>query len=73
MLIGCVTSSLGNPANGVVSVKGTKNITLSYSCNMGYALIGEASRTCNESSEWSNDAPVCSRKEYELQCILVTA
>jgi len=64
ILPGCNVSNLINPENGRVSVKdtGSHNKILFYSCITGYALIGQQTRTCNESLGWSNEAPVCSRE-----------
>jgi len=33
-----------------------------YTCNSGYALIGQQTRECNVSGQWTNDAPSCTRK-----------
>lgn len=33
--------------------------TVTYVCDMGYVLRGEANRTCQTDSSWSNAAPSC--------------
>ena len=54
--------TLPAPGNGNVStVGGTRfGATASYSCRVGYALTGVATRTCQASGSWSGSAPVCS-------------
>ena len=38
------------------------NTTATYSCNNGYLLIGESTRTCQSDRTWSNTAPYCAGK-----------
>ena len=53
---------LDNPQNGVIDVSGTSFWdTATYRCNIGYQLVGEAVRTCEETGLWSGTAPYCSR------------
>ena len=53
--------NLTNPANGqVVHTAGTtfgQNAT--YSCNTGYNLAGDSTRTCQATGVWSGSAPTC--------------
>ena len=42
-----------------------------YSCDDGYSLVGDASRTCLETGLWSGTAPTCNSKYF--QCTLVEA
>ena len=58
-------SALSNPANGQVSHPGgtTFGQTATYSCNPGYTLVGDITRTCQATGQWSGDAPIC-------QCML---
>ena len=55
--------ALTNPANGQVShTSGTafeQNAT--YSCNTGYNLVGDSTRTCQATGQWSGSAPTCQR------------
>ena len=40
--------------------------TVTYSCNLGFILIGNATRTCGDDEQWQGDAPVCWSK-YNTQ------
>ena len=54
--------ALTAPANGQVSHPDgtTFGQTATYSCNTGYTLVGDSTRTC-EATGWSGDAPTCER------------
>ena len=53
-------SSLTAPENGLVNVPTTIfNSTATYSCNDGYNLVGDTTRTCLASGNWSGDDPNC--------------
>ena len=57
-LIDCGT--LDPPENGSVSIEGTAvGNSAIYSCDTGYNRVGDSSRTCLESGEWSGDEPSC--------------
>ena len=50
------------PINGTLTVPATTyKSTASYDCDSGFALEGEATRTCLETREWSGEAPTCSK------------
>ena len=53
--------NLTHPANG--SVNHTAGTTLgqtaTYSCNTGYNLVGDSTRTCQAIGNWSGSAPTC--------------
>ena len=53
--------NLTDLANG--SVKHTPGTTLgqtaTYSCNTGYNLVGDSTRTCQATGNWSGSAPSC--------------
>ena len=55
--------SLTDPANGRVDhTAGTslgQNAT--YSCNTGYNLVGDSTRTCQATGLWSGSEPTCQR------------
>ena len=53
--------SLTDPANGQVNhVAGTTfRQTATYSCNTGYNLVGDSTRTCQAIGIWSGIAPTC--------------
>ena len=58
-------SALSDPANGQVSTTGTTfGQTATYSCDTGYNLVGDSTRTCQATGEWSGIAPTC-------QCMLL--
>ena len=53
--------SLPDPANGSVNhTAGTTfGQTATYSCNTGYNLVGDSTRTCQATGNWSGSAPTC--------------
>ena len=53
--------TLTNPASGHVShTAGTTfGQTATYSCNAGYRLVGDNTRTCQVTGVWSGSAPTC--------------
>jgi len=53
--------NLPDPDNGQVNhTAGTTfRETATYSCNTGYNLVGDSTRTCNATGEWSGSAPTC--------------
>ena len=53
--------SLTDPANGQVDLTSgtTFGQTATYSCNTGYNLVGDSTRTCQATGEWSGSAPTC--------------
>ena len=58
-VVNCGT--LTNPTNGQVSHTGgtTYGQTATYSCNTGYNLVGNSTRTCQATRMWSGRAPTC--------------
>ena len=53
--------NLTDPANGQVDLTSgtTFGQTATYSCNTGYNLGGDRTRTCQATGEWSGSAPTC--------------
>ena len=52
--------NLTDPANGRVTLTETTfGQTATYSCNTGYNLVGNSTRTCQATGEWSRSAPTC--------------
>ena len=53
--------SLTTPANGQVNhTAGTTfGQTATYSCDTGYNLVGDSTRTCQALGNWSGRAPTC--------------
>ena len=59
-------STLKNPRYGQVVLTGTIfGSTATYSCNTGFILVGEQTRTCQANGKWSGRAATCHRK-YEI-------
>lgn len=51
------------PQNGLVFYSGTTfGLLVTYSCSVGYQLIGVSERTCLASGQWSDAAPACTRE-----------
>ena len=53
--------NLTAPANGQVDLTSgtTFGQTATYSCNTGYNLVGDSTRTCQATGEWSGSVPTC--------------
>lgn len=49
-----------DPLNGMVMLMGrTPGSMAMYTCEMGFMLEGDMTRTCRPDGEWSGDEPVC--------------
>ena len=61
ILTALVCGNLTDPVNG--SVNHTAGTTLgqtaTYSCDTGYNLVGDSTRTCQAAGNWSGSAPTC--------------
>ena len=57
---------LTDPANGQVNhAAGTTfGQTTTYSCNTGYNLVGDSTRTCQATGLWSGSEPTCQGMLY---------
>ena len=62
--------NLTDPANGQVDhTAGTTNgQTAIYSCDTGYYLVGNGTRTCQAEGDWSRSAPTCQGICYYTMC-----
>ena len=63
--------TLANPANGRVSYTAGTIVgqTATYSCNTGYSLEGDSTRTCQTTGVWSRSAPICQGMLLSHVCI----
>nr|BAR45634.1 limulus clotting factor C-like [Scolopendra japonica] len=55
---------VATPVEGSVNLptgRLTEGVTVSYSCNENYRLIGERNRTCQKDGSWSGDDPICEK------------
>ena len=52
---------LMDPANGQVTLTAgtTFGQNATYSCNTGYNLVGDSTRTCQATGVWSGSEPTC--------------
>ena len=53
--------SLTDPANGSVNHTAGTGLgqTATYSCNTGHNLVGDSTRTCQATGNWSGSVPTC--------------
>ena len=53
--------NLTDPANGQVNHTAGTTVgeTGTYSCNTGYNLVGDSTRTCQATGSWSGSEPTC--------------
>ena len=63
--------SLTNPANGQVShTAGTTfGQTATYNCNTGYNRVGDNTRMCQATGEWSGSEPTCQSMLYVSEVV----
>ena len=60
IIIAAVCADLPDPANGNIKLTGTEfGDTASYSCDVGFQLVGPAERICLANGRWSGSLPVC--------------
>ena len=64
--------SLTDPANGQVDLTSgtTFGQTATYSCNTGYNLVGDSTRTCQTVGNWSGSRPTCEGMLLYLDMLL---
>ena len=61
ILTGVDCGNLTDPVNGSVThtVGTTFGQTANYRCNTGYDLVGDSTRTCQATGNWSRSEPTC--------------
>ena len=63
---------LENPDNGTVVVSGNQpGDTAVYSCDFGFTLDEEDTRTCGQDGQWSGSEPTCVGKLYVGQFLVM--
>ena len=71
--------TLTNQTNGHVSQSSgtTFGHTATYSCNTGYSLVGDSTRSCQATGVWSGSTPTCQRmsllmfEQYQLHMHII--
>ena len=59
-IIGCDFSTLSAPENGNFAITTTGGeVVASYTCEIGYQLVGNAVLTCQSDGQFSGEEPVC--------------
>ena len=70
-----VCYELQDPVNGIVTV--TKPLASEaiaiYTCDSGYELSGDQTRTCMSNGMWSGEEPTCIRTYEEYICSVNTS
>ncbi|XP_078575827.1 uncharacterized protein LOC144861701 [Branchiostoma floridae x Branchiostoma japonicum] len=61
--------ALAVPDNGVLNGGNSYQDVVQFTCNHGYQLIGDSSRTCQADGTWTGAAPTC----IGVQCSTLTA
>ena len=55
--------ALEDPVDGQVDISNTTfESAANYTCDLGYSLNGNTSRTCEANGKWSGDPPLCECK-----------
>jgi hypothetical protein len=60
---------LPDPSNGRVDTSGETSMgsIATYSCDVGYLLVGEESRTCGSNGTWNGSQPECRGECIKVQ------
>ena len=63
---------IGAPENGEITLNGTTfDSEATYECDEGFELVGNVTRTCEATGNWSGEEPVCERKTVnKAYCIV---
>ena len=60
--------ALQNPANGRVNLSSvTFGSIATYECNVGYILVGDLQRTCQDNGQWSGRQPECIGRSCKIE------
>ena len=55
--------SLSDPSDGQVNFTATtEGSVANYTCDTGYDLVGDTTRTCQSDGQWSGSEPTCQSK-----------
>ena len=55
--------NLMKPPNGSIDIPSlTQGSTATYTCDKGYELKGNSTRTCDSTAMWTGNEPMCQRK-----------
>ena len=66
---GIPCAGLTAPANGAINLDLPAK-TVTYTCNTGYDLIGNAMRTCMLGGAWTGTDPTCMGKKFTIYITL---
>ena len=65
-------STLPNPENGQVLLSGTNvGDTATYSCLVGFNIVGVDVRYCRSDGTWTGNEPRCRRMKHLYLCQLI--
>ncbi|XP_066283044.1 sushi, von Willebrand factor type A, EGF and pentraxin domain-containing protein 1-like [Branchiostoma lanceolatum] len=56
-------STLDPPLNGKVNGSNLYGDTVTFTCNVGFDLVGDQIRTCQSDQQWSGTQPYCQKQE----------
>ncbi len=66
-----VCPELSDPESGSVDMGGnTPGSVAVYECEEQFALVGDQTRECQDTGEWSGDEPQCICKEFAYAILL---
>ena len=69
-VVDCIDCGLLQPPeNGFLDQNSTGfEAIVTYSCEMGYFLVGEESRECGINGTWSGNDPICQSEYLQTAC-----